>query len=178
MYKIFTETRKRRFLMRISIIYMLLLIGGFQLVLASNTRGQGLEEIMVTIDRAEKNLELLLKDIELQTDLTFAYMPSDVMRYKNIVLQPGKQSVKNALDHAFQKTELNYRYVENSIILFPEPVKKSSPNEDHAVLRSASNHRMNRKEDVVVPALIYSSRSEEHTSELQSRGHLVCRLLL
>src|SRR5690625_4774748 len=84
MYKIFTETRKRRFLMRISIIYMLLLIGGFQLVLASNTRGQGLEEIMVTIDRAEKNLELLLKDIELQTDLTFAYMPSDVMRYKNI----------------------------------------------------------------------------------------------
>src|SRR5690625_5570943 len=29
-------------------------------------------------------------------------------------------------------------------------------------------------------ALIYkhTSRSEEHTSELQSRGHLVCRLLL
>src|SRR5437660_6705473 len=24
----------------------------------------------------------------------------------------------------------------------------------------------------------YTSRSEEHTSELQSRGHLVCRLLL
>src|SRR5690625_5332749 len=26
--------------------------------------------------------------------------------------------------------------------------------------------------------LDYSKRSEEHTSELQSRGHLVCRLLL
>src|SRR5690625_5944669 len=26
--------------------------------------------------------------------------------------------------------------------------------------------------------LIFGSRSEEHTSELQSRGHLVCRLLL
>src|SRR5690625_6866222 len=25
---------------------------------------------------------------------------------------------------------------------------------------------------------VYSLRSEEHTSELQSRGHLVCRLLL
>src|SRR5690625_6450405 len=25
---------------------------------------------------------------------------------------------------------------------------------------------------------IYTGRSEEHTSELQSRGHLVCRLLL
>src|SRR5690625_6222248 len=30
--------------------------------------------------------------------------------------------------------------------------------------------------DAVVP--VEESRSEEHTSELQSRGHLVCRLLL
>src|SRR5271166_964095 len=29
-----------------------------------------------------------------------------------------------------------------------------------------------------VPPIASSSRSEEHTSELQSRGHLVCRLLL
>src|SRR5690625_6515679 len=28
------------------------------------------------------------------------------------------------------------------------------------------------------PDLIVTARSEEHTSELQSRGHLVCRLLL
>src|SRR5439155_21065196 len=38
---------------------------------------------------------------------------------------------------------------------------------------------------LLVPLLVFipgglntSSRSEEHTSELQSRGHLVCRLLL
>src|SRR5439155_26455708 len=30
----------------------------------------------------------------------------------------------------------------------------------------------------VVPAMSVEYRSEEHTSELQSRGHLVCRLLL
>src|SRR5690625_5932580 len=29
-----------------------------------------------------------------------------------------------------------------------------------------------------IPAFCESTRSEEHTSELQSRGHLVCRLLL
>src|SRR5207253_10382290 len=28
------------------------------------------------------------------------------------------------------------------------------------------------------PARVHGKRSEEHTSELQSRGHLVCRLLL
>src|SRR5437660_2696443 len=30
----------------------------------------------------------------------------------------------------------------------------------------------------MIGALLRGSRSEEHTSELQSRGHLVCRLLL
>src|SRR5690625_6836322 len=36
------------------------------------------------------------------------------------------------------------------------------------------------KKDKGLPANVdfYSARSEEHTSELQSRGHLVCRLLL
>src|SRR5690625_5972249 len=31
---------------------------------------------------------------------------------------------------------------------------------------------------ITLKKYIFSSRSEEHTSELQSRGHLVCRLLL
>src|SRR5690554_7179122 len=30
----------------------------------------------------------------------------------------------------------------------------------------------------IVPAVLRNGRSEEHTSELQSRPHLVCRLLL
>src|SRR5690625_1877603 len=35
------------------------------------------------------------------------------------------------------------------------------------------------KDDIAsVPAVTAIGRSEEHTSELQSRGHLVCRLLL
>src|SRR5439155_7663780 len=32
--------------------------------------------------------------------------------------------------------------------------------------------------EVKLPAATWLKRSEEHTSELQSRGHLVCRLLL
>src|SRR5207253_11472139 len=32
--------------------------------------------------------------------------------------------------------------------------------------------------DCVLEAAMFHERSEEHTSELQSRGHLVCRLLL
>src|SRR5690625_6886528 len=36
----------------------------------------------------------------------------------------------------------------------------------------------NRKEDIINRLHQGVQRSEEHTSELQSRGHLVCRLLL
>src|SRR5690625_1110402 len=34
------------------------------------------------------------------------------------------------------------------------------------------------EDHLVVEAILSGARSEEHTSELQSRGHLVCRLLL
>src|SRR5437870_9937431 len=34
------------------------------------------------------------------------------------------------------------------------------------------------RENNLVAVAVLSGRSEEHTSELQSRGHLVCRLLL
>src|SRR5204863_4329471 len=38
--------------------------------------------------------------------------------------------------------------------------------------------RMGRADLVLLPAEAYVERSEEHTSELQSRRELVCRLLL
>src|SRR5437870_10351035 len=45
--------------------------------------------------------------------------------------------------------------------------------------RSAPVHRRRARGDVRErPRRSGAGRSEEHTSELQSRGHLVCRLLL
>src|SRR5690606_6132375 len=109
MYRKFTEIRKWRFLMRVSFAYLFLLIGGIQLLSASNSRGQGLEDIMVTIEVNEDNLESLLKRIEHQTPLTFAYLPSDVQKYNQVTLKPGKQTVKFALDQALEHTALSYR---------------------------------------------------------------------
>src|SRR5690625_5892303 len=41
-------------------------------------------------------------------------------------------------------------------------------------------HAIAEKQSMIIPndRRYYLRRSEEHTSELQSRGHLVCRLLL
>src|SRR5690606_14489346 len=80
MYRNFTEIRRWRFLMKISITYLFLLIGAIQLLSASNGKGQGLEDIMVNIEVSEGNLEFLLKRIEFQTRLTFAYLPTDVRK--------------------------------------------------------------------------------------------------
>src|SRR5207253_8192507 len=43
---------------------------------------------------------------------------------------------------------------------------------------SASPHSHCAAVEMLPPPIRRSTRSEEHTSELQSRGHLVCRLLL
>ena len=128
MYRNFTEIRKWRFLMKISFTYLFLLIGAIQLLSASNGKGQGLEDIMVTIEVREGNLEFLLKRIEFQTRLTFAYLPTDVRKYEHITLKTGKQSVKSVLDKALETTALSYRYIENSVIIFPKPAMgKKSP---------------------------------------------------
>src|SRR5437870_6554756 len=42
----------------------------------------------------------------------------------------------------------------------------------------SSGHRAARMASDVIESSTRERRSEEHTSELQSRGHLVCRLLL
>src|SRR5437870_5901980 len=47
-------------------------------------------------------------------------------------------------------------------------------NPDYEIVESDDDDRLHVGR--LVP--VYSTRSEEHTSELQSRGHLVCRLLL
>src|SRR5439155_6333595 len=46
------------------------------------------------------------------------------------------------------------------------------------LFRSHSPPRPKRSDRPLTPSPAAPARSEEHTSELQSRGHLVCRLLL
>src|SRR5687767_15602368 len=49
------------------------------------------------------------------------------------------------------------------------------PRESCGVLRSPLGHERGRPSEIVG---VWKSRSEEHTSELQSLAYLVCRLLL
>src|SRR3989442_11979351 len=57
-----------------------------------------------------------------------------------------------------------------------KPFWTRAPKEGHAGRRDACEVRPGRRRRAAVHADVL--RSEEHTSELQSRPHLVCRLLL
>src|SRR5437870_6987685 len=64
------------------------------------------------------------------------------------------------------------------------PTRRSSDLDHCHALAAADAHRLDADRPVECPQVVKQRddvrrrRSEEHTSELQSRGHLVCRLLL
>src|SRR3989442_15377692 len=65
-------------------------------------------------------------------------------------------------------TEIYTLSLHDALPIYPEAVKQR-------------RHRLSawrRRQDHACPAKRKGDRSEEHTSELQSRPHLVCRLLL
>src|SRR5947209_9078352 len=63
--------------------------------------------------------------------------------------------------------------------LCPNTICASSCDSTIARLASSGSTSISpRLTTIVLPTLNVSSRSEEHTSELQSRQYLVCRLLL
>src|SRR5690625_5685965 len=58
-----------------------------------------------------------------------------------------------------------------------KPFEKHDPNKP-VVLSSFSPNEGGVRDQILLDGENFGTRSEEHTSELQSRGHLVCRLLL
>src|SRR5690625_5861872 len=78
---------------------------------------------------------------------------------------------------------MGYRYITQGL----NPIDAESEEVIEIEIPSGSTRRdianILEKNELINSSLIFDfyvrfSRSEEHTSELQSRGHLVCRLLL
>src|SRR2546422_8166246 len=71
------------------------------------------------------------------------------------------------------------RNVRASLLRLPLELRQADPDHEHTG-RSTVHEHVHRDLDLVgLGGLVeLRSRSEEHTSELQSRLHLVCRLLL
>src|SRR5437870_8165528 len=79
----------------------------------------------------------------------------------------GSASVRTAWD-PMRKAGAAAREMLISAAALEWGVPRSACKAEHGAITHAASNRQ----------LTYGQRSEEHTSELQSRGHLVCRLLL
>src|SRR5207253_11191139 len=61
---------------------------------------------------------------------------------------------------------------------FAKFIARGKPDFEVVGFRGGKTHVTGREQNgAIVQAEFLENRSEEHTSELQSRGHLVCRLL-
>src|SRR5690625_773878 len=94
----------------------------------------------------------------------------------------GKSSLTSLLGKSFG-WETYYESVEGNPYLsdFYDDMRRWSFNLQIYFLTSRFKNQkvlMKRDQSIIQDRTIYEDRSEEHTSELQSRGHLVCRLLL
>src|SRR5690625_428018 len=82
------------------------------------------------------------------------------------------QAIKNALDQGIQVVVATGRAYEAAYL----PLQEVGLSLPIICLNGAMTYTENKELLKHIP--MERDRSEEHTSELQSRGHLVCRLLL
>src|SRR5690625_6841923 len=107
---------------------------------------------------------------------------TDVMSLQDMInrgIERAHTTVKEVLVSYTEKvtTEDPFLVFERARALKQNRTFWKSATEDFYVITVGENMHI-RAHDKTRYEYTYQTRSEEHTSELQSRGHLVCRLLL
>ncbi len=103
--------------MRISLSYLILLIGTIQLLAASTGSSQELHKMTVTMSAQQESLRSVLKQIEQKTGLSFVMPMNEVETYTDISLPKMKRDIKTTLDLVFANTHLGYRQINARTIL-------------------------------------------------------------
>src|SRR5690625_6641282 len=96
--------------------------------------------------------------------------------YDQLVSEHGEQFPEDAAQYAMDN--LNADWKENALIKAETYADEMAMSSDAIYDQLVSDHGEQFTKEEAQYAIELLLRSEEHTSELQSRGHLVCRLLL
>src|SRR5699024_12764723 len=101
-----------------------------------------------------------------------------------LLLKPSKLTNEELLDRLYEQVIEQYAYPGNYLILVYHDIydvpSKATSGEEQEESEEIYEYILCAvcPVELAKPALGYRERSEEHTSELQSRFDLVCRLLL
>jgi len=107
-----------RKIMRFSFIILLVLLVSGQLLLASSSKGQALDKIIIKIELNNETLKSAIKKIEKQTNLRFAYKENVLPSNTRVSILSDNKSVKVVLDELFASRGIGYSQIDNNIILF------------------------------------------------------------
>lgn len=112
---------KTGFIMKIIFLYFFLLALSVQLLIASPVSGQELGKKTITLGLKDESLHSAIKKIEQASGFLFAYPPTAVAKYKHITLPAASRSVSATLNAVLENTNLAYREVDSSVVLYVKP---------------------------------------------------------
>ncbi|WP_439559273.1 carboxypeptidase-like regulatory domain-containing protein, partial [Dyadobacter sp.] len=112
-------------IMRIGLLYLIITITCAQLLLANSSGAQSLAEIQVSVELRNEEVRNLLKQIEKQTALRFAYMENQLSRKEKFNLPKGRYRVSEALNVTLPALNLTYMNTGNGVyIMRKQPDQK------------------------------------------------------
>ncbi|MFH7017292.1 TonB-dependent receptor [Flavobacterium sp. FlaQc-47] len=118
-------SKKTIMIMRISLFHIFLLTCGSHMVFANEMSGQNLESISVDIELRNQDIKTLFKSIESKTGLLFAYQPQIIKDFPKVSTPRGRRSVSEILNSVFQGSNLVYKQVDKSVVIYRKESAKN-----------------------------------------------------
>lgn len=113
--------------MKINAIILITILTAVSGLMASETKAQALDQVRISIGLKEVTLRTALSQIESQTDFRFAYKKELISAVNSINMPQQSRTVKLTLEELLKGTGILYKQVNNSIILYAEPLKTGIP---------------------------------------------------
>lgn len=114
----FANKRNLVFLMRTGLYYILFFTFSIQFLCAAPTSAQNMDKTQLTLELKNESLVKAFKEIESRTEFLFAFQPGQVNVYKKLNLPQGFRSLTATLDLLLEQTDLAYRQMGNSILVY------------------------------------------------------------
>ncbi|MCT4643840.1 MAG: carboxypeptidase-like regulatory domain-containing protein, partial [Carboxylicivirga sp.] len=120
---------------RMRMLVILLLVGVSQMW-ATSTYSQ---ETTLSMKKNNVSIEKIIDAIEKQTGYTFLYNQQIVDKMNALSIDVEKEDLMDALDQLFASTNINYRIIDNQIVLTETPASIMARQQEHKVTGKVSD---------------------------------------
>jgi TonB-linked SusC/RagA family outer membrane protein len=104
-------------LMRISVVLAGILLTSLQLLQANPARGQGADDVKLTLELNEESLASALRKIESLTPFRFVYRKEEIREISNISLVKAERTVTETLSLILENTSFTFRQMKKNILI-------------------------------------------------------------